>query len=81
MKFIALAFIATVSAFKLSEAPLNFDSNPLQPNQDNYDKAKVEQANAMHGGTMAEANMREANQIAGVAQSAKDIEAYKAAHR
>ena len=74
MKFIALALIATVAAVKI-------DATPYQPEQAEY-KANMEaSAAAQHGETMADANKKLAAQQAGVAASAADIAAYKAAHR
>ena len=75
MKFIALALIATVAAVKLD------DNKNYQPEQAEY-KANMEaSAASQHGDTMADANKKLAAQQAGVAASAADIEAYKAAHR
>ena len=73
MKFFALALIATVSAVKLN--------GPYQPEQAEYAANCHANADAFHGDTMAESNTRLANQKAGVASSAADIEAYKAGHR
>ena len=76
MKFFALALIATVSAVQLSD-----NAKPYQPEQTDYKNNMNAAANAQHGATMADANAKLAAQQAGVAASAADIEAYKAAHR
>ena len=72
MKFIAL-LIATVAAVKIAkkEGPDAIEA---------YNVRWQAEANGMHAGTMGEADRRLGNQVAGVAESAADIAAYKAAH-
>ena len=74
MKFFALALIAAVSAVKL-------EATPYQPEQADYAQNCHNSADAQHGETMADANKKLGAQQAGVAASAADIAAYKAAHR
>ena len=73
MKFVLL-FIAAAAAVKLEAAPI------ATPAADAQKARSAEQGEAQHATTMGQAAFIDGRSKAGVAASAADIAAYKAAH-